>query len=91
MRTLWWTLLLVFLLSCTTMVTVRSTGYTSVAAEDGKYYLQFRSSRFETTREEYEDARWHGVVSGVAAATMFCSLFAFIGLESVRYRARRRP
>jgi hypothetical protein len=90
MQVLWWVVLLVCLLSSATMLLVRSTGYTSTAREGDKYYLLVRSERYETTREEYDATRWRNGVSGVAAAGMLISLLAFVGLEAVRYRVRRR-
>ena len=84
-----WSLLTVFVASLATAVLVRSNGYTGVATEGGKYFVTFRSTRYEVDRHEFEQTRWRNRVNGVAGATMMISLFAFIGFESVRFGGGR--
>jgi hypothetical protein len=84
-----WCLLTVFVASLATAVLVRGNGYTAVAAEGGKYFVTYRSTRYEVDRQEFEQSRWRNRVNGVAVATMMISLFAFIGFESIRFGGGR--
>jgi hypothetical protein len=80
-----WSLLTLFIASLATAVLVRSNGYAGVATEGGKYFVTYKSTRYEVDRQEFEQTRWRDRVNGVAVATMMISLFAFIGFESVRF------
>jgi hypothetical protein len=84
-----WSLLSIFFASLAMAILVRSNGYTGVAAEDGKYFVTFKSARYEVDRNEFEQTRWRNRVNGVAVATMMLSLFSFIGFDSVRFRGVR--
>jgi hypothetical protein len=84
-----WSLLTIFLASLATAVLVRSNGYTGVAMEAGKYFVTYKSTRYEVDRQEFEETRWRNRVNGIAVATMMISLFAFIGFESVRFGGGR--
>jgi hypothetical protein len=87
------TLLIVFLASAATMVVLRSPGENTVA-EGGRYFGRHKQLRYEVSREYYEEnqrSAWRAAASRGAAVTMFASLFSFAGLESVRFRRRRRP
>jgi len=90
LKVIWWFLLLIFLISTATAVTIRSTGDTGAVAENGRYFVQYRSTRHEVTREEYDQTRRRNHVAEIAAATMMISLFAFIGIHSLRRTARNR-
>jgi hypothetical protein len=85
-----WSLLSVFVASLATAVLVRSNGYTGVAAENGKYFVTYRSARQEVDRQAFEETRRRNRVNGIAVATMIVSLFAFIGVESARFAGGRR-
>ena len=80
-----WSLLTIFFASLATAIMVRSNGYTGVATESGKYFVTYKSIRYEFNRQEFEQTRWRNRVNGVAVATMMISLFAFIGVGSVRF------
>jgi hypothetical protein len=81
-----WILLAIFLGSVTVAVFVRSTGYSGVFAKDGKYYLTYKSMKFETSRERYEDAKWRNPLVLTATTIMMLSLFAFILLTPSHLR-----
>jgi hypothetical protein len=85
-----WLLLGIFVASTITAVTVRITGYTGVAIENGRYFVRYRSTRFEVTRREYEESHWRDRVGSIAAGTMMVSLFAFIGLNCLLRTAGRK-
>src|SRR3954449_11436834 len=84
-----WSLLTVFIASLATAVLVRSNGYTGVDAEGGKYFVKYKSTRYEVDRQEFEQTHWRNRVNAVAVATMMISLFAFIGFESIRFGGGR--
>jgi hypothetical protein len=84
-----WSLLVIFVVSLATAVTVRSNGYTGVESEGNNYYVTYKSTRYEVSHEEFEETRWRNRVNGIAVASMMISLFAFIGIESVRFGGRR--
>jgi hypothetical protein len=88
MRLIRWSLLTIFVISMTAAVIVRSTGYTGVVSESGRFFVTYRSSRYEVSREAYEQARWRNRVAATAAVTMMVALFAFIGIELVRLGGR---
>jgi hypothetical protein len=80
------------------MLTIRHTGYTGVAVENGKYYLLHRSLRYETNRVEYEETQWHDRISDTTVVTMGLSLLGLIGMETllpprrrIFRRRKRRP
>jgi hypothetical protein len=85
-----WGLLTLFAASLATAVMVRSNGYTGVATEEDKYFVTYKSTRYEVSREEFEQTRWRNRVNGIAVWSMMLSLFTFIGFESVRFRGGSR-
>jgi len=84
-----WSLLTIFVASLAMAVSVRGNGYTGVATERGKYFVTYKSTRYEVDRGEFERTRWRNRVNGVAVATMMVSLFSFIAFESVRFGGGR--
>lgn len=84
-----WSLLAIFVASLATAVVVRSNGYTGAAAEGGKYFVTYKSARYEVDRNEFEETGWRNRVNGIAVATMMVSLFLFIGFESIRFGGGR--
>jgi len=88
-RLIRWTLLTIFVASLATAVLVRSDGYTGVAMEGGKYFVTYKSTRYEVERNEFEQTRWRDRVNGISIATMMISLFSFIGFELVRFGSGR--
>jgi hypothetical protein len=83
-------LLALFLLSVVTVIAVRTTGCTATAMENGKFYLCYRSQRFETTPEEFANARLRGRIVFAAAGAMIVSLALFIAIQSNLILATRR-
>jgi hypothetical protein len=79
-----WSLLTIFAASLAIAVSVRSNGYTGVATENGKYFLTYKSTRYEVDRNEFEQTRWRNRITWIAASAMMISLFTFIGFESIR-------
>jgi len=60
-----------------------------VAMEGGRYFITYKSTRYEVDRNEFEKTRWRNRVNGTSIATMMISLFSFIGFESVRFGGGR--
>lgn len=89
MRVIRWILLMIFIVSVTTAIAVRGSGYTGVIAENGKYFKIYKSARYEVSREEYEHTRWRDPVAFGAVAIMVLSLLVFITIESRSSRGGR--
>src|SRR5437764_11753842 len=83
-----WCLFTVVVTSVATAVVVRSTGYTGVSTEAGKYFVTYKSARYEVSRDDFERTRRRDRINGVAVMCGMFSCFAFVGFESVRFRGR---
>jgi hypothetical protein len=58
----------------------------------GKYYVNYRGAKYEISRQQYEEnerLQWRNRTSEIASFVGTLSLFAFIGIESARFRPRR--
>jgi hypothetical protein len=73
-----------FLISAATAVAVRGSGW-STRMENGKYYLSFKSDRYETTAEEFNRTEHHNRIAGWAVFCMFASAGGFIAIEAINY------
>lgn len=82
-------LLVIFIGSATTAVSVRTTGYTNALIENGKHFATFRSAKYEVSEQEYYRIQRKDPLTRAAVVAMMLSLFAFIGIESIRFRRVR--
>jgi hypothetical protein len=92
-RVVRWLLALAFLASVATMVALRSPADETVI-EGGRYYTRYKQLRNEITRDQYEQNEsmmWRNRASSRAAVSMFLSLFALVGLESLKRPIRGHP
>jgi len=80
MRVIRWTLILVFILSTTVAVIVRSTGYTGVESDQGKYYVTFKSMRYEVSEQQQQEIYRRDRISWTAALLMISSMLALGGM-----------
>src|SRR4051812_25513270 len=87
-----WLTLLVFFASVAIMLVLRSPA-AETTIEGDRYFVRYRQLRSEITREQYEQNEalmWRNRSSSRAAAAMFFSLFAFVGVQAL-HRPRRTP
>ena len=79
---------LIFAATATALM-VRGSGYTAATSEGGKYFVSYKSTRYEVTRAEFERVRFHNRVSTAAICAIAISLIALAGWESIRCGGRR--
>jgi hypothetical protein len=77
-------LVLIFLAGTGTAMLYRDTGYNTVT-ENGKYYLAFKSSCFETTAEEYNRISADNLVRECALLAALGPAGVWVIFESVNY------
>jgi len=88
MAALRWILVFVFGISVTVAILVRSSGYTGLSSENGRYFVEYRSERIETTQAEYRNLKVKSRIASGAMTTTFCSLALIILIESLRHEYR---
>ena len=66
------------------MLAFRSTGWGGVDEVSERYFVRYRSTRFEVSREEYEETRRRGRITDLAAVALMASMFGLIGIEQLR-------
>jgi hypothetical protein len=91
LRALFWISLGVFVASTGVLLAIRSPGYTSTASENGKYYVAYRSTRYEVTNEEYESATFRIGASEICCFVMLISLFGVGGVHTLRKHLMQPP
>lgn len=93
MRIVWWTLLVVFAVAtCVTLANPMS-GYSHASMENGRYFVSYRSARYEVSKEEYDRVKFRDPLSFCAGMAMILSACGLGGLEQLRRSggvARRR-
>jgi len=71
-------------------IIVRGSGYSGATSDGGKYYVSYKSTRYEVTRAEFEHVRFDNRVSTTAISAIAISLFV-LGWESIRSGGKRNP
>jgi hypothetical protein len=89
MRIFRWLLISVFFASVLTLCIVRSTGYTGAEEVGRKYFVNYKSTRTEVSRAEYEDVRWRSHVSTGAVVVMGVCLLGIGWMEKFWVFRRR--
>jgi len=72
-------------------IIARGSGYSGATSDGGKYYVSYKSTRYEVTRAEFENVRFHNRVSTAAISAVVISWIALGGWESIRSGGRRNP
>ena len=86
----WFLIALIFAAAATAII-VRGSGYSGATSDGGKYFVSYKSTRYEVTRAEFEYVRFHNRVSTAAMSAIAFSLIVLIGWESVRSGGKRNP
>lgn len=86
----WFLIALIFAAAATAII-VRGSGYSGATSDGGKYFVSYKSMRYEVTRAEFEYVRFHNRVSTAAISAIAISLFVLAGWESIRNGGRRNP
>lgn len=84
MRIVWWTILLAFVVSTGVTLTHVTSGYTGATTENGRYFASYRSTRYEVSKQEYDQISYSDPLARWSGAVMFLSACGIGGLDKLR-------